>query len=132
MKVNSLLLALLAASSNLDLGMAKNHRNLKSKVNKDRDNKSKKDSDDEGPPAPGPPFSPEIHYVLATTKALTPVIKEHETPIAARFTSYYDATTWNCVAAFSDSYMDTLTQLRPSKLFPWIQLRILPRTVLLV
>lgn len=105
MKVNSLLLALLVASSILDLSMAKKK--------KDKKPKKDKDSDDQDPP-PGPPFSPEIFYVLSMIKALTPVIKEHETPIAARFASYYDATNWNCVAAFSDSYMDSLTKLRPS------------------
>ena len=80
---------------------------------KKKPKKPKQDKDDEGPP-----FSPEIFYILAGIQALTPVIKEHETPIAARFASYYDATNWNCVAAFSGSYMDSLTKLRPSVTSP--------------
>eukprot|EP00985_Skeletonema_marinoi_P014428 scaffold7310_cov140-Skeletonema_marinoi.AAC.1 len=119
MKVSSIVLALLAASSNLVFGVAKKHKNLfdaststkKKKPKKPK--KPKQDKDDEGPP-----FSPEIFYILAGIQALTPVVNEHETPIASRFASYYDATNWNCVAAFSGSYMDSLTKLRPSVTSP--------------
>lgn len=100
MKVNSLALALLAASSKLNFSMAQAETHAETET-----------TDGAGA---GPPFSPQIFYVLAGIKALTPVIKEHETPIAGRFASYYDAANWNCVAAFSESYKDSLTRLRPS------------------
>ena len=36
-----------------------------------------------------------------------------ETPIVVRYTSLIDAVSWNCIATYSDSYLDALTKERP-------------------
>eukprot|EP00986_Skeletonema_menzelii_P006904 scaffold2616_cov124-Skeletonema_menzelii.AAC.4 len=61
-----------------------------------------------------PPIAPEISYLLATIPTLIPTISKYETPMASRFAAYYDATWWNCVAAFSADYHDAFTQVRPA------------------
>lgn len=72
---------------------------------------------------PGPPFgppltAPEIPFILASIGALDSVFKEYETPLASRFTNYYSAMWWNCIATHSAGYRDTLTKERPSIVAP--------------
>ena len=41
-----------------------------------------------------------------------------ETPIVVRYTSLIDAVSWNCIATYSDSYLDALTKARPTLAAP--------------
>ena len=61
-----------------------------------------------------PPFSPEISYLLTGIPTLVQVLKGYETPIAIRFTNYFDSTWWNCVATYSSDFKDALTKERPA------------------
>ena len=61
-----------------------------------------------------PPIAPEIFYLFTAAPALVPTFNKYETPIASRFTSYYDATWWNCVAALSSEYKDSFSKERPA------------------
>lgn len=41
------------------------------------------------------------------------MIVSHETPVGARITHHMDLMLWNCVAAYHDTYLDSLTSARP-------------------
>ena len=41
---------------------------------------------------------------------LDPFLAKYETPIALRFTNYFGALWWNCVAVYSSNFKDTLTK----------------------
>mmetsp|Transcript_25218 Transcript_25218/g.69650 ORF Transcript_25218/g.69650 Transcript_25218/m.69650 type:complete len:545 (+) Transcript_25218:109-1743(+) len=65
---------------------------------------------DQGPP----PIAPEIGIVGASIAALTPALASYETPIQARFTHFYDSMWWNCIAVYSNDWLDSLTVARPT------------------
>lgn len=63
----------------------------------------------EGPP----PIAPEIGIIFEAIQALIPPLRAYETPISVRFTSYYDDVFWNCIAVYSDNFLDGATKERP-------------------
>eukprot|EP00977_Amphora_coffeiformis_P003851 scaffold768_cov166-Amphora_coffeaeformis.AAC.9 len=65
-----------------------------------------------------PPIAPEIFIIVAAIGALSPGIRTYETPVAIRFTSYFDSLWWNCVASYSANYKDAITHERPEVVAP--------------
>jgi len=55
----------------------------------------------------------EIGIVGISVPVLDFELKNMETPIAIRLTSYFAAIWWNCVAVYSDRFDDALTRIRP-------------------
>ena len=65
--------------------------------------------------APVGAFAPQILKQVALTAVVSfsPNYGPVETPQTIRFASYYDISWWNCVAVYSTSFQDVLTQERP-------------------
>lgn len=55
----------------------------------------------------------EIGIVGISVPVLDFELKNMETPIAIRLTSYFAAIWWNCVAVYSERFDDALTRIRP-------------------
>ena len=45
--------------------------------------------------------------------SVDPTLAKHETPITLRFTNYYGALAWNCIAVYADGYKNTLNKQVP-------------------
>ncbi|KAL7567114.1 hypothetical protein ACA910_009442 [Epithemia clementina (nom. ined.)] len=65
-------------------------------------------------PGPPPPIDSEILFLAVSIPALDAKLGGYETPMALRFTNYFGAMWWNCIAVYSDNYKDTLTQQDPA------------------
>mmetsp|Transcript_27820 Transcript_27820/g.47290 ORF Transcript_27820/g.47290 Transcript_27820/m.47290 type:complete len:563 (+) Transcript_27820:224-1912(+) len=63
----------------------------------------------EGPP----PIDPEIFVLAISIRPLDKSLAQYEVPLILRFTNYFGANWWNCIAAYSTDYMDTLTKNYP-------------------
>lgn len=61
-----------------------------------------------------PVVGQEIGIIGTVIPQLDLELSKFETTLAIRFTNYYGAMWWNCVAAYSNTYMDSLTKGRPS------------------
>lgn len=60
-----------------------------------------------------PPIDPSIFTLAVTIPTLDPFLAKFETPMALRFTNYFGAMWWNCVAVYSTDFKDTLTKALP-------------------
>ncbi|CAB9500033.1 Phosphoesterase PA-phosphatase related [Seminavis robusta] len=69
-----------------------------------------------------PPIDPEIFTLAATIPTLDPWLGNYETPFALRFTNYFGAMWWNCIAVYSTDYTDTLTKTDPAVRVPDVTL----------
>ena len=62
--------------------------------------------------------APELVIAGRSAGVFTRVLLDYETPIQARFTMLYGAQWWNCIAAFSPHWKDTLTKKRGTVVVP--------------
>jgi len=73
----------------------------------------------EDPPPGPPPIAPEILSLFPILdQGLVPFLKDFETPVTIRYTNFYDATFWNCIASYSESFKDLLTGEVPAVKVP--------------